>query len=1186
MIFYILINCRKIISKVKSKDNFLKINLKEITSSPKKYSSIIVNDIKMDFFVSLLKNSELTLTPSNSLNLKKETKTTYEKKVSKNEKMKETSVKIYRHNMKTMTKDQVNNSKRITYSKPIYRTKESAKILNKSFDRIKKIDSKDINDINNNKIKRNTEFQKVEKAVRIVSAINNVKKLLSHSIGDKKKKKNINDEDKNAIEKESENKNKENNLINQKVDEKKVQFIGEDNLLTQKNPYIKKKTESKEEKKINKDSAKNLQINNNSNEANKSNKANYKNKNNNTTAMPLLSQLVSSNAEIPENKIEKENLEEIYLSPITYDKLNPENIINHEAFCEAFFITSFPKKNGEVIEKSQSFPAPCGHKECSSLPSMKPKIIYRYPLVDTKNLELNDLASTICFPTGIKVCYSDDENYSPKLIEDYITQVTNQKGERYYMLTYHFYLRMDNIAYAEEYEMHPLKDHFRNFANEYLDLTEKEMNKKQNKIQKDLEQAQNLGNSNFVFIPYCICLISKYPFINELKLCLRSIYYLLVNKIEKEQDLNNLIMHLINAVPIPEKETLVRFYIPYCPHEIEIKCPKLNDLKIINKKISDLLKLFSIDYILIIFRFILFEKKILFIDDDYTRLSSVSDNFISLIYPFQWIHTYIPIMSDQMIEYLQTYLPFINGIHSSLLPWVTQIYQTGDMEQNEEIFLVYIKESKFRLGSSLIEKNWRKKNKYKYVEENVPPLPSSIEKNLKNKLKKIKEEIDSNKNKENINTDIYGLKIRIAFIEVFVEMFCDVEKYLTFLDQDVVFNKNLFLEKIDKEDKKFYDEFIDTQLFQLFTQNVVKDELNYFKNKVDDYTKHGKQFMPKKEKEHYNNKKLYIISPDYLDIRNKKDNENILGEINQKYDLNAIEKNKEKIAQNMQIIDEKNYIIDKLKIYIIPKTKEERIANKRTFYLINKISADKNKSNKYVKPFVRKYILAKYKENEMSEKEQDELKERIKDFTVKIFKSENLNTEDSNLLKEILNDLNTKIGREFFVNLLSKNTSNIILLQPNFFVLLGTLIYNILLNLLKEEGPHTLEETVRLIKSLKFFGKEEKTTISSMLKNEKQKTVTLWDLYLQKIQKYAKVNQANLWYKWYQIDLMAEKENAKDETKRNVIINLCKLMVEIKLNNSFIKKTLDELIKIVFEKKEDKKIEVMNDIQKIILNKK
>ena len=41
---------------------------------------------------------------------------------------------------------------------------------------------------------------------------------------------------------------------------------------------------------------------------------------------------------------------------------------------------------------------------------MKPEIIYRYPLKDTKNLELNNLSFTICFPTGIKVCYSEEEH--------------------------------------------------------------------------------------------------------------------------------------------------------------------------------------------------------------------------------------------------------------------------------------------------------------------------------------------------------------------------------------------------------------------------------------------------------------------------------------------------------------------------------------------------------------------------------------------------------------------------------------------------------------------------------------------------------------------------------------------------------------------------------------------------------
>ena len=88
--------------------------------------------------------------------------------------------------------------------------------------------------------------------------------------------------------------------------------------------------------------------------------------------------------------------EEIFLSPI---KKEEEIYItkNRETFCEGFFIASFPEKNAQIIEKSESFPALCGHKECSSLPSTKPEIIYRYPLKDTKNLELNNLAAISVF---------------------------------------------------------------------------------------------------------------------------------------------------------------------------------------------------------------------------------------------------------------------------------------------------------------------------------------------------------------------------------------------------------------------------------------------------------------------------------------------------------------------------------------------------------------------------------------------------------------------------------------------------------------------------------------------------------------------------------------------------------------------------------------------------------------------
>ena len=85
-------------------------------------------------------------------------------------------------------------------------------------------------------------------------------------------------------------------------------------------------------------------------------------------------------------------------------------------------------------------------------------------------------------------------------------------------------------------------------------------------------------------------------------------------------------------------------------------------------------------------------------------------------------------------------------------------------------------------------------------------------------------------------------------MEMFVQMFHDIDKYLVLLDEDIVFNKNYFLEKINKEDQKFYDEFIDTQLFQMLTQNFIKDEFNYFKIMIEDYNKNDGKFIYDEEK--------------------------------------------------------------------------------------------------------------------------------------------------------------------------------------------------------------------------------------------------------------------------------------------------------------------------------------------------
>jgi hypothetical protein len=878
---------------------------------------------------------------------------------------------------------------------------------------------------------------------------------------------------------------------------------------------------------------------------------------------------------------EFEDEKEFVLEGITYDKylskLKSENKKEHEigreSFCEGFFIASFPKKEGQVIENSQSFPSSCGHDECSMLPAMKPEIICRYPLEDTKTLELNNLAATICFPTGIKVCYNEE---NPSMITDYVTPITNQKGERYYMVTYHFYHKIVSDVYSKIYEMHPLKHHLMKFGDSYLNMSDEEMDKKiQQKIEEDLSKAQELGFREYVYVPYCICLISKYRYITEMKECLQSIYTMIINNSdEKGPDLNNLIMYLIHSVPIPENNTKVKFFIPYVPKGIELKCPKVKDLSIMNTNMSNLLKCFSIDNLVIIFRLMLFEKKILFIDNDYTRLSLVTDSLISLLYPFPWVHTYIPIMSDQMIKYLETFLPFINGINTSLMNQVTEVFEENEAESSEEVFLVYISENKFRIGNYLTKNN---KKKYKYLQDNIPTLPVQLEKELRSKIKKLKEDVEThlknNQKYKKLDLSDYDFRLKNIFIEMFVQMFHDYYKYMTFLDDDVVFNKSLFLEKItNNSDKRFYDEFIDTQLFQQFCQKMVKDELKYFSSMVMKYDANIKEKDPSVVRKTLANKfkydKIYVAKPDYLkineenaDIIEKKMEE--MYKLDEPVDEEGMLISKERILTEMSKIKDENYKNKNCLIYSLPKKENEQKDDSIDNFASNELSKD----NIIFRAFQSLKLKTNLKFNkrdkcdDISDKEKDNIKETIKDFTMKIFKSEIIE-EDQNKKKELQNAINQPFGREFFVSILSKNATNIILLKEKSFNLLYALIYNSLLFILNiKETNQILDQVVILIKSTKYFAQE----ING-------KTTTIWESYRSKIEGYSKLKQSNFWFRWYHIEMK------KNENKDKVLLNMCDFMIELKLDKSFIKNTLQALGEKEFGKESKEFQSIFEDI--------
>ena len=72
-------------------------------------------------------------------------------------------------------------------------------------------------------------------------------------------------------------------------------------------------------------------------------------------------------------------------------------------------------------------------------------------------------------------------------------------------------------------------DLFEKLSMEFKSEVKKEVNKK-NKL------INEINSKKFFYIPYCLCLISKFPFFSQMEKCLESIMETLKNtKIEKDE---------------------------------------------------------------------------------------------------------------------------------------------------------------------------------------------------------------------------------------------------------------------------------------------------------------------------------------------------------------------------------------------------------------------------------------------------------------------------------------------------------------------------------------------------------------------------------------------------------------------------------------------------------------------------
>ena len=857
------------------------------------------------------------------------------------------------------------------------------------------------------------------------------------------------------------------------------------------------------------------------------NRIHEENKNNTTkkvSSTPPINKKVSYNYPNSMNfQNDKDEIGEIFLET----NLIPETVVN-ETFCIGFFISSFNIDNPEAIENSTELYSDCGHNFCSNSQAIKPEIIFRYPQNDTKDFEISELGASICFPNGIKICYDKNE-MRVKNIKNYSSILTNQNGQRYYMMTYHYFYKLLSTEFNKD------SDYYQSLESQF---------------------TKAIDTNEYIYIPCCLSLLSKYPYFTQMDKCLETMRFALENFDSNPSEIYNLITYLVKSIPIPPLGTKLFFPIPYYEELISINQPFYKDFIIFGDNPVILLEYLSVEEIIIIFRLLLFEQKILIIGYNYHDIAQFTYNFILLLYPLQWVHTQISIMSEKMMKYLQSFLPFFNGMHNSLYELSSGILESI----TENIFIIDINKRTFEMNTN---PNFNTKNVIKKINEIVPQLPKSIHNNMTFGLGILKSYFDKKKEERNFNInnveemEQINMKIKFVFIQTFIEILYDYKNFLSVIGGKPIFNINGLLEKRPKNESNFYKEFTQTQLFQMFIQNNSdfgnKEKETFFGEQLNIYLK--LKVKTDFREEFINNYigtsgiyKYNIIKYDKLnnfDLNNNKksnlknEDELTLNDyrrcIRQKYfkyasffKPNCINlKSNKRVIKNEILLDPKK-IPSKYQFYIIPNQEFNFEVEKRKKSIRYK---NLNESN------------TNLKKGELTQDQKDDIKENIIDVLTKIFKNEEMDFEENKKL--VMDSLLTDYGRELYTDVLIENSN---ISNESSFQFLTELITDSIQQIKIKSKEKRIIYCVKLIKCCQNFRKEEN-----------RKYIFLSDVLYPKFAKLQIISDFSFWNEWASSDVKAIKEGKEDEKWVIVLRNLEKIMPKLGCNKTSIYSTIAEL---------------------------
>lgn len=252
----------------------------------------------------------------------------------------------------------------------------------------------------------------------------------------------------------------------------------------------------------------------------------------------------------------------------------------------------------------------------------QPEVLNRFPSTDLAYYPFpSGLVAEFCFPQGLTI--------TPDIeLPSFMSFVfTNEKKEEVYGMCLTFYEQLSESQMAA-----------------YQSISEEE-------------------EPGVLFSQKCITLLSHYPFYENFKVFLVQLYRITMSP--SRVPFERYIEQLYFDVPVPLPGQLVKCSIGHS--KLLFSMPPRINFPMLDLPLRVLFRCLSLDSILLLFEQLLMEKKVVLYSNHYSILNTVGESLRSLMYPFEWPYTYIPILPTSLSDVLQAPLPLLIGMHRSFI---------------------------------------------------------------------------------------------------------------------------------------------------------------------------------------------------------------------------------------------------------------------------------------------------------------------------------------------------------------------------------------------------------------------------------------------------------------------------------------------------------------------------------------